>query len=294
MLDLFIPILIFLVPPAGFIGVLRLLKWNRGRKGQRRPFEDKLLRSPGYSLGREIQNMSEDITANLLMVFIYPLILYYIYLSLFVSSGDAGWITITCWTVGIVLTGFFLWRSIGLINRRRALRIGMAGEMATGEELNRLMLDGCCVYHDFPADRFNIDHILVGPAGIFAVETKARSKESRGNRMAEAKVTYDGERLRFPSWTTTEPIDQAKGQAAWLSKWLSGAVGVPVRVSPMVTIPGWYIERKSRNGIPVLNPKQVKAYLDGKKEAVLSETMIKRICHQLEQRCRDVDLWDWY
>ena len=94
---------------------------------------------------------------------------------------------------------------------------------------------------------------------------------------------------------TTEPIDQAKAQAAWLSKWLSSAVGDPVKVSPMVTIPGWYIDRKSPNGVPVLSPKkEVKTYLDGKKESVLSESMVRRICHQLEQKCRDVDLWDWY
>jgi len=67
-----------------------------------------------------------------------------------------------------------------------------------------------------PAERFNIDHILVGPAGVFAGETKAPSKGSRGNRKDEAKVIYDGERLRFPKWVTTEPIDQAKAEAAWL------------------------------------------------------------------------------
>ena len=133
-----------------------------------------------------------------------------------------------------------------------------------------------------------------GPSGIFAVETKARSKGSGKNPMDEAKVIYDGDRLRFPNWVTTEPIDQAKAQAAWLTKWLSSAVGDPVKVSPIVTIPGWFIDRKSPNGIPVLNPKQVKTYLEAKKEEVLSESMIKRICHHLEQGCRDVDLWDWY
>ena len=62
----------------------------------------------------------------------------------------------------------------------------------------------------------------------------------------------------------------------------------------MVTIPGWYIERKSPNGVVVLNPKQVKTYLDAKKEEVLSDRMTGKICHQLEQKCRDVDLWEWY
>ena len=92
----------------------------------------------------------------------------------------------------------------------------------------------------------------------------------------------------------TEPIDQAKAQANWLSKWLSSAVGDPVKVSPMVTLPGWFVERKSPNGIPVLNPKLVKFFLDSKREEALSDSMIKRICHQLEEKCRDVDLWEWY
>jgi hypothetical protein len=105
---------------------------------------------------------------------------------------------------------------------------------------------------------------------------------------------FAGDRCQALTFDITESIDQTKAQANWLSKWLSSAVGDPVKVSPMVTIPGWYVERKSPNGVAVLNPKQVKAYLDAKREEVLSDSMIKRICHQLEQKCRDVDLWKWY
>jgi hypothetical protein len=88
-------------------------------------------------------------------------------------------------------------------------------------------------------------------------------------------------------------IDPAKAQGAPLSKWLRGGVGDPVRVSPMVTIPGWYIDRKTSDDLPVLNPKEVKAHLETKKEPALSESMIKRISRQLEQKYRDADLWGW-
>jgi hypothetical protein len=274
--------------------ILRLAKWSRKRKGKRKAFEDRLLRSPGHSLAREIQDISDDINADVATACMGLLSFYSGYISLTGAMPLKNWMSFGFWAIGILVILYLLYRVWTHLNVRTKKRTGLAGEMATGEELNRLMLDGYHVYHDFPADRFNIDHILVGPPGIFAVETKARSKGSRGKRTAEAKVIYDGERLRFPSWVTSEPIEQAKAQAVWLSKWLSGAVGDPVRVSPMVTIPGWYIDRQSPNGVPVLNPKQVKAYLDGKKESVLSETMIKRVCHQLEQKCRDVDLWDWY
>jgi hypothetical protein len=282
------------VLPGLILGVLRLLKWKRRHRGQRPPFSDLLLRSPGEGLRREIQDLNDEISAFMTSASLIPLLLICVYLISLISERERGSMGRLLFILGIGFGGYLVWKVINLIERRRSLRIGLAGEMAAGEELNRLMLDGYCVYHDFTAEQFNIDHILVGPSGVFAVETKARSKGSRGKRIDEAKVIYDGERLRFPSWTTTEPIDQAKAQAAWLSKWLSRAVGDPVKVSPMVTIPGWFIEKKKPNGIPVLNPKQVKGYLEGKEESVLSETMIKRVCHQLEQKCRDVDLWDWY
>ena len=66
----------------------------------------------------------------------------------------------------------FLFRSYYRLKKRRNLRLGYEGEIAVGQELNQLMLQGKHVYHDFPADKFNIDHIVVGRSGIFAVETK--------------------------------------------------------------------------------------------------------------------------
>jgi len=59
----------------------------------------------------------------------------------------------------------------------------------------------------------------------------------------------------------------------------------------MVTIPGRYINGKSREEVPVLNPKEVRTNLNGRRDTVLSKGLIKRICHQLEQTCRDVNLW---
>jgi hypothetical protein len=291
---LLILLAICFILPGLIVGLLRLSQWKRRWRGQRPPFSDRLLRSPVEGLRREIQDLNDEITAFMTSASIIPLLLTCIYLIRLISDKERSDTGNFLFILGIGFAGYLVWKVLKLIERRKNLRTGLAGERATGEELNRLMLDGYHVYHDFPAHRFNIDHILVGAPGVFAVETKAHSKGSRGNRMDEARVTYDGENLRFPSWVTTEPIDQAKAQAAWLSKWLSGAVGDPVKVLPMVTIPGWYIDRKSPNGVPVLNPKQVKAYLEGKKEEALSESMIKRICHQLEQKCRDVDLWDWY
>lgn len=45
--------------------------------------------------------------------------------------------------------------------------------MAAAEEINQLMRQGFTTFHDVPAEPgFNIDHVIVGPTGVFAVETK--------------------------------------------------------------------------------------------------------------------------
>jgi hypothetical protein len=103
------------------------------------------------------------------------------------------------------------------------------------------------------------------------------------------KVSYDGNRLHFPKGTDIKFIQQAKGQAAWLSKWLKNVLGEAVVVRPVLAVPGWFIERTSSNGIAVINPKNFRSIAKPKNGKTLSDQMIKRIVHQPEQKCRDVE-----
>jgi len=150
------------------------------------------------------------------------------------------------------------------------------------------MINGCRVYHDFLADGFNIDHIVVGPKGVFAVETKGRAKPDRNGGTEEAKVVCDGQILRFPDWSESRPIEQAKSQASWLAKWLDSAVGEPVPVQPVLALPGWYVVREKPMDLFIINGKNPDLMLKYSNVA-LSETLVKRIVHQLEQRCRDIE-----
>ena len=87
-----------------------------------------------------------------------------------------------------------------------------------------------------------------------------------------------------------ESLDQAKQHAEWLSKWLRSAVGEAVRVRPVVALPGWFVERVASGGIRVINPKNFRLIAKPKNGSILTDRMISRIVHQLEQRYRDVEL----
>jgi hypothetical protein len=189
------------------------------------------------------------------------------------------------WLGGV---GFFAMRLARRWKRLIQLRLALDGEMATGEELNQLMLGGWRVFHDVQADGFNIDHVVVGPAGVFAVETKTKAKARSRDGAKTATVIYDGDRLHFPGWRGRGPLEQAKRQAEWLRKWLTSAVGEPVDVTPVLALPGWFVERKGAGDVIVINPKERRLLVEHRTRRQLDAQRVQRIAHQLEQRCRDV------
>lgn len=116
------------------------------------------------------------------------------------------------------------------------------------------------VFHDVLAEGFNIDHVLIGPAGVFAIETKTWGKPFHG----DARIAYDGQSLvvagRMPD---RDPLVQARSQARWLKNLLVESTGRQISVRPVVVFPGWYVEQSagSQRDVWVLEPKALPAFL---------------------------------
>ncbi len=276
-----------LIPVFILLYVFRL-----SRKRRRSPLTQNLLRTPGESLRTQIEEVTATIDSYLVLFLLLPLGMYSVYLTQkYIGRMQTEASAIAIYTAAsaiiIVFCSVKLWR---LLRQRTDLRLGLDCELAVGQELNHLMLEECRVYHDFPAEKFNIDHIVVGPKGVFAVETKGRSKPDKKGGKEEATVIFDGQILRFPNRFESDPIRQAKDQAAWLSKWLTSAVGepTPIAVQPVLVLPGWFIVREKPSDLFIFNGKDPDMLLKYSNLS-LPETIIKRLSHQLEQRCRDVE-----
>ena len=93
---------------------------------------------------------------------------------------------------------------------------------------------------------------------------------------------YDGRMLHFPKFSDFESIDQIKGQAEWLSAWLTSTLAEEVGARAMVVVPGWTVQRKSAEGISVVNPSQVPKLFEFIKPLPMSPKLIGRIIQQLE------------
>jgi Nuclease-related domain len=219
------------VPMVTMLAVVWILRGTRSLRRERPPVSEKLLRPAGESLRREIEKMDEQLNDIFIWTFFGPSLIT----ATVLISNPTPIAAIVIITAGVAAFVFMVWKLIHLINRRRDYRLGFAGERAVAEELNQLMLDGCRVFHDVPMEPYgNIDHVLVAPTGVYAVETKARRKRKTPKGKRNHEVVFDGEKLQFPEATDLSSLHQARQQADRLRAFLSSAVGDSANARPVL------------------------------------------------------------
>jgi hypothetical protein len=281
---------VMFIPALSLLGIFEVWRWVGTFRKERQPVSEKLLRPAGESLRGKLEEIAEQINDVFLWIFCTPPIVAAILLVPNPAlKRDSGRVVIVLITgISAVALVSLTWRLFRLIKMRSNYRLGFAGERAVGEELNQLMLDGCRVFHDVPMAPYgNIDHVIVGPTGIYAVETKARRKRAvRGKR--DYEVVFDGKLLTFPHGTDTKTVRQATQQADQLRTFLSKASGEPVEVIPILTFPGWLVTSRVRSELKVLNPKNIRSAVQSDLSPALPKQLCDRIAYQLDQRCRDV------
>ena len=272
-------------------GLLLQLRRRRVRMTRRSPLTSDLLRGPGHQLREQVDEIRDKVDESITIIIFGPTLVYAIHLTQSYILGAAeSPFRITLSAVAILgFTVLYTRKLLKLSQQHDQLRLGLDAEIAVGQELDQLMREGAVVFHDLPADKFNIDHVVICPSGVYAVETKGRAKPIKDGGNKDATVYFDGNALRFPAWTETEPIKQAERQATWLKRWLTSATGDSVSVRPALALPGWFIDRQARSSVFIFNGKNPQFLLKLKPEgSLLSKQEIQRIAHQIEQRCRTV------
>jgi len=291
--QLFIVFVIFLTTfagPAAAIIVL-LSRKRRARKRRRSAIGIALLRGPGHSLREQLDSANGDLIFDIMLLMVLPLTALALLLAKGPLSGrlELSKLALPVGVVTVAFIAFMLHKMHKAGTHLDHLKAGYDAELAVGQELDQLMRQGAATFHDLPAEKFNIDHVVIAPVGVFAVETKGYTKPNRGRGKLDATVAYDGQTLRFPTWTTREPLEQAERQAAWLAKWLSAAVGTPVAVLPVLALPGWFVDRQGKGIVRVFSGKELSGLLNKTRGAsALSADQVQQIAHQVEQRCRTV------
>ena len=285
-----IPGLFLFFSAAALLGGILLWKRQVIKRNRRSPLTQKLLRSPGEMLRARILELDFEIDSTAFMFIVMPFLIYSVFSSqLYFDNQSISILSVSINVTMIIIIGVFLIRKITCaLDKRRRLVLGLEGELVTGEELNRLMLHGCRVFHDLPTDYGNIDHVVISPSGVYSVETKMIGKLREGG---SSSITVDHRTgtVKFADRIWKMPTQQLETNARWLSNHLTKAVGRSIKVNSMLALPGYYIEdRIGCSKVYVFNPKAPKRFFLHK-WTTYSPEQIQQIAHQVEQLCRDVE-----
>jgi len=112
-------------------------------------------------------------------------------------------------------------RVLGVKTEERAWRVGAKGEEKVGKELTKLPA-GWHVLHEVQVSDAgtDIDHVVIGPAGVFTLNTK---------RHPDGKVTVY-ERALYVNGAKVDYLQKSCGEACRASRRLTEACGLPVSV----------------------------------------------------------------
>lgn len=192
-------------------------------------------RAGGYAWQRHVRSFRPWLIPALLPSFLYPVFVFAFVLPQKVSL----WVTLAV-SAAMVLA---VWLTHWLIENRqdRSWEEGARGEIRVGRELEKLYRDGFYVFHDYySVGRGNVDHFLVGPPGVFAVETKAHKGEIT---VRNEEFLQDGMPLK------KDPIRQVRGEARDVSQLIKDTCGVSYWVHPIVC----FSQAELRHSGPVRN-----------------------------------------
>ncbi len=275
-----------LIPLAVLLAAVSIDRWKRKHRGERSPLSEKLLRPAGHSLRLKLDELDETFD----FWFVGTALLSVTAVGAIGSvPKDFGSRIVILFVFGLGAAGCAVvaWRRVMEI---RAYRRGLLGEQAVAEQLQELLAFRYHVFHDVPGDgSWNIDHVVVGPGGVFAIETKYRTKRPGKALDRDHEAIFDGRKIQFPSGFDVDAAQQAIRNARWLANLLSKSLGERIAVRPLVALPGWLVTLKANSEVKVLSGKQVPGFI-ATEPMRLSDKAIQQISFQLDQRCRDVEL----
>lgn len=290
-------ILSILVPGVVVLSCLLAWRFLRSRDKRRSPLTNKILNLPGEQLRKDLGKLDDSFhEASALAITVGPVVLSAWLLARLkgfdwtqVRLGAGDWLIVG---IGVLVLAACVWRMVSTARTRRRIKDGLEAELAVAQSLSQLQVQGGLVFHDFPCGKFNIDHIVVGRSVVFAVETKSRRKPGTGGK-GSARISYDGNVLEYPSGIRERaPIEQAERQATWLEQFLASGVGEPIRVVPVLALPGWYVESVpgTRPSVLATNCHNPAFMMGDRFGPSMSEPMRVRIAHVLRERYPELDL----
>jgi len=247
---------------------------------KRSPLKEKPLRLPGQSDSDKIRYIEFKMVGYIAFGVIVGLFAFNEWFAWFMHSPRQP-VVWTC--LAFISIVFCAYKCRQLLSDKRKWELGRQGEIEVGHSLEELRKNGYVIFHDILAGGFNIDHVVIAPSGIFAIETKTWSRNSKD------KIVFDGEHMTLNGQKLNpNPAEQARINAKWLNKELQKMTLKDYPVKPVVVFPGWWVTNTKENtDIWVLNPGQLDFRI-GQEPTVLSQVDMQSVVYFLSRYIRNL------
>jgi hypothetical protein len=164
----------------------------------------------------------------------------------------------------------FLGRALGIHTQERAWRVGADGE----EEVARRLatLEGWHTLHAIPVGQHgaDIDHLVVGPGGVYSLNTKNHSRSKVW--VAQKAILVNGQR--------TDYLRNSRFEGKRATKRLSAACGFLVPVEPVIVVLAAELTVRSQPlDVHVVGRKQIAKWLAARPVA-LAPALVSLIYEQ--------------
>ena len=140
------------------------------------------------------------------------------------------------------------------------------------------------MFHDVATAAGVVDHVVVGPRGIYGVNVVARRAPKRGSAFLQ------GNELSFSQRHSIVPIARIAASSARLEKELGRLLGHKVRARSVIAVPGWDIGEQASENHLLVNERTI-SMLGGWRDAsdhLLNED-VEALFDELTARCRRQD-----
>lgn len=257
---------------------------NKNSAESHSPLKAAPLRYAGQSLDEEIQRVIEDDVSVYIMAAAMAIGLAIYEWWKWYAKAPPQPVVITVFAA--VVLAYTVHKVVLARRKLKTLRMARDGERSVGQFLEGLRENGYRVLHDIVGDNFNIDHLLIGPKGIFTIETKTMSKPGRG----KPEIDYDGTQILVNGFKPDrDPVVQAKAQSHWIKELVKELTGKTITVRPAIVYPGWYVNQTPKGSRPdvwVLNPKALETFIENS-DGELSDEDVRSFHSHLSRYVRN-------
>jgi hypothetical protein len=129
-----------------------------------------------------------------------------------------------------------------------------------------------------------VDHVLVGPGGVFVIETKTRMMP----KGRESEVVYNGKTVKVDGWSPErDPITQVLAASRYVANLIKDATGKEINIRPVVLFPGWFTRQPEGSDVWVLNETAFPKWVAGA-HVVLDDAAVQQIAGAISMYVRTV------